>query len=151
MRAIILAGGRGTRLYPYTTVLPKPLMPVNEKPVLEIIINRLKKYNFNNITIATGYLAELIESYFGNGEKFGVKINYSRERTPLGTAGPLSLIKNTDNDFLVINGDILTSLNFSRLIDFHLSPPRGIATIAVHRKKLKINLGVLEFDKVNLL
>lgn len=151
MRAIILAGGKGTRLYPYTNVLPKPLMPVGEKPILEIIIKQLKKYGFNKITIATGHLAELIEVYFGNGKKMGVKINYSREEISLGTAGPLSLIKDISSDFIVMNGDILTSLDFSLLMEYHKSEPKSIATIAVYQKEVKINLGVLEFDKNNIL
>jgi NDP-sugar pyrophosphorylase family protein len=106
-RAVILAGGRGSRLYPYTTVFPKPLMPILERPILEIVLRQLKQAGFEHVTLAVGYLAELIETYCGNGQKFGLRIDYSREDEPLGTAGPLRLIENLEGDFLVMNGDIL--------------------------------------------
>jgi NDP-mannose synthase len=92
MKAVILAGGRGTRLAPYTTVLPKPLMPVSDKPILDIVINQLRYYGFTEITLAVGYLSELLMAYFGDGSRFGVTIRYSHEDQPLGTAGPLALI-----------------------------------------------------------
>ena len=120
-RAVILAGGLGTRLRPYTTVLPKPLMPVGDRPILDIVIRQLARAEFERITIATGYLAELIEAFFGDGSRYGVAIDYFREDEPLGTVGALSLIDGLDDDFLVMNGDILTDIDYSALA----RPPPG--------------------------
>jgi NDP-sugar pyrophosphorylase family protein len=145
MRAIILAGGKGTRLLPYTTVIPKPLMPVGERPILEIVIRQLEYDGFSRITLAVGYLAELIEAYFGNGNKYGIKIDYSKEDKPLGTIGSLSLIDGLDETFLVMNGDVLTNLDYRELIDFH-QRSAAMATIATYKKEVKIDLGVLEMD-----
>ena len=119
MQAVILAGGKGTRLLPYTTVLPKPLLPIGDMPILEIIIRQLKKYGINDVIISVGYLAGLIETFFGDGNKLGVDITYSMENEPLGTAGPLSLIDNFNETFLLMNGDVLTSLNYNKFIDYH--------------------------------
>src|SRR5688572_3952770 len=105
MKAVILAGGRGTRLAPYTTVLPKPLMPVGDKPILDIVIHQLRYYGFNEITLAVGYLSELLMAYFGDGSRFGVSIQYSHEEQPLGTAGPIALVDGLNEPFLVMNGD----------------------------------------------
>lgn len=146
MRAIILAGGRGTRLAPYTTVLPKPLMPVGERPILDIIISQLRYHGFTEITLAVGYLAELLMAYFGDGERFGVSISYSREDQPLGTAGPLGLIEAPKEPFLVMNGDILSAIDYSDLWRFHQQRD-AIATVATHPRSVKIDLGVLEFDQ----
>jgi len=123
MQAIILAGGKGTRLAPYTTVFPKPLMPIGDMPILEIVIRQLKKHGFTKIVLAVGHLAGLIEAYFGS--KWGVEITYSREDEPLGTAGPLALIDDLDEIFLVMNGDLLTNIDY---------------------KDVPISLGVLELD-----
>ena len=151
MKAIILAGGKGVRLKPYTTVFPKPLMPVGGMPILEIILRQLKNNNIDDITIAVGHLAELIEAFFGNGEKFGVKIQYSMEDEPLGTAGPLSLIDGLDDDFIVMNGDLLTTLSYSELVKKH-KEENAAATIAVHKKDVKIDLGVMELcEKSNVM
>ena len=144
-RAIILAGGKGTRLRPYTTVLPKPLMPVGDRPVLDIVIRQLRHHGFDRVTIATGYLAELIEAFFRNGESYGLPIDYFREETPLGTVGALSLIDGLDEDFLVMNGDVITDLDYAALLDAHRKSGAA-ATIAVHRKEVQISLGVLAFD-----
>jgi NDP-sugar pyrophosphorylase family protein len=146
MRAVILAGGKGTRLLPYTTVIPKPLMPVGNKPILEVIIWQLKNYGFSHVTMAVGHLAELIEAYFGDGTRFGINIDYSREDEPLGTIGSLSLIDGLDETFLVMNGDILTDLNYLELVEFH-KKQQGLATIATYNKKVNIDLGILEMDK----
>jgi NDP-sugar pyrophosphorylase family protein len=117
MKAVILAGGKGTRLKPYTTVFPKPLMPINDKPILEIVIQQLKSHGFGEIIITVGHLAELIMTFFGDGSKFRVEINYSREDKPLGTAGGLGLLKQELNEtFLMMNGDVLTTLNYSDLV-----------------------------------
>lgn len=143
MRAVILAGGKGTRLAPYTAVLPKPLMPIGEMPILEIVIRQLAHHGIHDITLAVGYLAELLMAYCGNGEKFGVKLGYSREEQPLGTAGPISLIPDLDDTFLVMNGDLLTTLDYSEMWRYHKK--RGaIATLASYCREVKIDLGVIE-------
>jgi NDP-sugar pyrophosphorylase family protein len=143
MKAVILAGGKGTRLAPYTTVLPKPLMPLGEMPILEIVIRQLKEHGVTEVILTVGYLGSLLEAYFGNGEKFGVKIRYSYESTPLGTAGPLALVDGLDNPFLVLNGDLLTNIDYGKMVDFHRQHCQ-IATIGLARKKVKIDLGVIE-------
>jgi NDP-sugar pyrophosphorylase family protein len=146
MRAVILAGGKGTRLLPYTTVIPKPLMPVGDRPILELIIRQLKHYGFSRVTMAVGHLAELIEAYFGDGNKYGIKIDYSREDEPLGTIGSLSLIDTLDTTFLVMNGDVLTNLDYLKLVDFH-KKIHAAATIATYNKEVKVDLGILEMDE----
>ncbi len=146
MRAVILAGGKGTRLLPYTTVIPKPLMPVGDRPILEIIIRQLKKHGFSRVTMAVGYLAELIEAYFSNGNKYGIEIDYSREDEPLGTIGSLSLVYGLDTTFLVMNGDILTNLDYLKLVDFH-KRNQAVATVATYNKEVRIDLGILEMDE----
>ena len=120
MIAIILAGGLGTRLKPFTEIIPKPLLPIGEKSILEIQIEHLKKHGFNEIYLATNYKSEYIENFFGDGSKYGVKLYISKEDKPLGTAGPLSLLKNqlSKEPFLVMNGDILTKCNMSKLFQF---------------------------------
>ena len=148
MRAIILAGGKGKRLVPYTTVFPKPLMPIGNMPILEVVLKQLKKNGFTNITLAVGHLAQLIQAFFNNGSKLGLNITYSTENTPLGTAGPLALIDNLDETFLVMNGDILSDINHSELMDYH-KRNKGIATIATYNRDIKIDLGVIETDRAN--
>ncbi len=153
MKAIILAGGRGTRLAPYTTVFPKPLVPLGERPILDIIIRQLAYYGLNDIVLTLGYLAELIQAYFSsiNGSfSQVVNISYVREYSPTGTAGSLSLVPDLNDTFLVMNGDILTSLDYSKLIAYHREK-KGILTIAMHMKKVQIDLGVLEVDKEGIL
>jgi NDP-sugar pyrophosphorylase family protein len=145
MKAVILAGGRGTRLAPYTTILPKPLMPIGDKPILDIVIRQLLYYGFTDITLAVGYLAELLTAYFGAGERFGIKITYSREEEPLGTAGPLSLVPGLTHRFLVMNGDVLTTINYSDMLAHHQASG-AIGTVAVYPRSVKINLGVVEYD-----
>ena len=143
-RAVVLAGGLGSRLRPYTMVLPKPLMPVGDRPVLDIIVRQLKAHGFERITIATGYLAELIEVFFGDGAAYGIDIDYYREQEPLGTVGALALIDGLDNDFLVMNGDILTDMDYSVFMRDH-SAGNASATIATHRRHVEVSLGVLHF------
>ena len=145
MQAIILAGGRGTRLAPYTTVFPKPLMPIGDVPILEIEIRQLKKHGFTRIVLAVGHLAGLIEAYFGDGSKWGVEITYSREDGPLGTAGPLALVDDPDENFLVMNGDTLTDIDYSDLMRYHLENG-ALSTVSVYTKDVPISLGVLELD-----
>lgn len=120
-KAVILAGGLGTRLRPFTEVIPKPLLPIGEKAVLEIQIEHLKQYGFDEIYLATNYKAEYIENFFGDGSRYGVKLQVSKEEKPLGTVGPLKLIeKNLDSPFIIMNGDILSNINFSKFYDFAL-------------------------------
>jgi NDP-sugar pyrophosphorylase family protein len=148
MRAVILAGGRGTRLAPYTTVLPKPLMPIGDMPILEIVIRQLARHGFDDLTLAVGYLAELLMAYCGDGSKFNVNLHYSREEQPLGTAGPLALVPDLQDTFLVMNGDLLTTLDYSAMLEHHRE--RGaIATVACYQRDVKIDLGVIEVNADN--
>lgn len=145
MKAVLLAGGRGTRLAPYTNVLPKPLMPVGDMPILEILLRQLKVYGVTDVVIAVGYLASLIQAYVGDGSRFGLNVTYSMETTPLGTAGPLKLVKNLDETFLIMNGDLLTSLNMGELIAFHREH-KAAATISTIVRHTQITLGVIGTD-----
>lgn len=145
MKAVILAGGVGARLRPYTTVLPKPLMPVGNYPIAETLVRQLKHNGVRNITFAVGYLHQLIEAYFGDGTNLGVNIAYLHETHPLGTAGPLAKIPQFTEPLIVLNGDILTDLNFAHLYQAHLDSNADI-TIAAYDKCVKIDLGVLEAD-----
>ncbi len=143
MKTVILAGGKGTRLRPYTAVLPKPLMPVDDVPILEIILRQLKSFGLDEITVTVGHLASLIETFFGDGSKFGVKIEYFREDKPLGTIGSLRLIEELGDDFLVMNGDTLTDLEIPNLIDDHLKNS-ALATIATYTRNQDVDFGVME-------
>ena len=147
MQAIVLAGGKGTRLRPFTAVFPKPLMPLGDAdpmPIMEVVLRQLSRFGFKDVTVITGYLTELIEAFFGDGKKFGTKVDYRREVTPLGTAGGLTLLPRPDKPVLVINGDILTTLDFAAMYDFHCR--RGAAaTIASYPREVRIDFGVLEF------
>ena len=146
MKAVILDGGKGARLKPYTTVFPKPLMPIGDKPILEIIIRQLKSQNLTDIIITVGYLGELIMSFFGDGSRFGVNIKYSKEDQPLGTVGGLSLIKEElQETFLMVNGDTLTTLNFSELINYH-KKNGALATIASKKRDIFIDFGIVELN-----
>ena len=145
MRAVILAGGRGTRLAPYTVSFPKPLMPLGDTPILEVVVRQLRRHGFRRITMAVGHLAELLRAFFGDGARFGVEIDYSREPEPLGTAGPLRLIPDLDEHFLVMNGDLLTDLDYGELLATHRAEGNA-ATIGVYRRRVKIDFGVVECD-----
>lgn len=145
MRAVILAGGKGTRLLPYTTVLPKPLMPIGDQAIVEILIRQLRYHGFQRITVALGHLAHLVQALLGNGEKLGVKIDYSVEDVPLGTSGPLALIRGLDETFLVANGDVLTDINLEKMLRFHREQG-AVATIATHCRRVDINYGVIHRD-----
>ena len=144
-RAIILAGGKGTRLKPYTIAMPKPLVPIVDKPILEIIIRQLKNNRFNHITITINHLSELIKAFFGDGSKWGVKIDYSIEEKPLSTMGPLTLINNLPKNFLVMNGDVLTDLNFENFFNYHCNN-NNIFTISSFIREQKSEYGILQVD-----
>lgn len=141
-RAIILAGGKGTRLKPYTISLPKPLVPVGEMPILEIIIRQLKQYGFDHVTITVNHLAEIIKAFFGDGTKWGLKIDYTYEDKPLSTMGPLTLVSDLPENFLVMNGDVLTDLNFGAFYDYHVTNGNKF-TIGSFSREEKIDYGVL--------
>lgn len=143
MKAVVLAGGKGTRLAPYTTILPKPLMPIGEMPILEIMLRQMRRAGIDEVTLTVGHLAGLLRAFFQDGSQLGMKIDYSSEDQPLGTAGPLSLLHGLDDTFLVSNGDVLTTLDLKSLIDFH-KRNNAIATIASHNRSIKIDLGVLQ-------
>jgi NDP-sugar pyrophosphorylase family protein len=146
MRAVILAGGKGTRLWPYTITLPKPLIPVgNEMPILEIIIRQLSKVGVDHISIAVNHLANLIMAFFGDGSRWGVKIDYSLEESVLSTIGPLTLIPDLPENFLVMNGDILCDLNYKDFYDYHVGSGNDV-TVAVYKRSSKIDFGVLTYD-----
>lgn len=146
MRAVILAGGKGTRLAPYTVAFPKPLMPLGDVPILEVVVRQLVHYGFDHVTMAVGHLAELLQAFFGDGSKYGIRIDYSREEKPMGTAGPLKVIRDLPESFLVMNGDLLTDLDYARLLRTH-GEQGNDATIGVYEKQVKIDLGVLERDR----
>lgn len=147
MKVVILAGGKGKRLKPYTVVFPKPLVPIGDKPILEILIKQLSKFGFKDIIFATGHLAELIQAFFNDGSKFGVNITYSKEEVPLGTVGPLASLQEELNEtFLLLNGDVLTDLDINELVKFH-KKSGAIATIALHERTVNIDYGVIETDE----
>ena len=149
-RAIILAGGKGTRLRPYTISIPKPLVPIGDTPILEIIIKQLIKNGFSHITITLNHLSELIHAFFGDGSKYGIKIDYSHESKALSTMGPLTLVNDLPDNFLVMNGDVITDLNFDKFFGDHLKND-NIFTIASYIRNDKIEYGVLEKDENNKL
>src|SRR3954463_8121564 len=151
MQAIILAGGKGTRLRPFTHVFPKPLMPLGDAdpmPIIEVVLRQLARFGFRDVTVITGYLTELIEAFCGSGRKFGTRLAYRRELTPLGTAGGLTLIERPAEPVLVINGDILTTLNFGEMYAFHREHGAA-ATIASYPREVRIDFGVLEFENLH--
>jgi NDP-sugar pyrophosphorylase family protein len=147
MRAVILAGGRGTRLRPFTTSFPKPLVPIGDIPVLEILLRQLVRNNVTHVTMLTGHLAYLLEGYFQDGTELGVKIDYVHELEPLGTAGPLRQLAGTiTEDFFVMNGDLLTDLDFGALMEQHRIHGCA-ATVSTFSRAERIELGVLEVDE----
>ena len=145
MKAVVLAGGKGARLAPYTTILPKPLMPIGDMPILEVMLLQMKNAGIKHVVLTVGHLSELLRSFFKDGSQFGINITYSYEKYPLGTAGPIALVDGLDETFLVSNGDVLTTLNLHDLIKFHREQ-KAIATIAAHHRQSKIDLGVIQKD-----
>jgi NDP-sugar pyrophosphorylase family protein len=147
MRAIILAGGKGTRLKPYTYSLPKPLMPIGgEMPILEIILKQLKKYGFDHITMAVNYMAKIIKAFFGDGSDWGLKIDYSLEKKPLSTIGPLTVIDDLPDNFLVMNGDILSDINYRKFFNWHVEEDNEVS-VATFKRVSKIDFGVLKYKE----
>jgi NDP-mannose synthase len=148
-RAVVLAGGRGTRLRPYTVVLPKPLMPVGEYPILEVIVRQLAAAEFDHITLAVNHQAELIQAFFNDGAKWGVHIDYSLEVQPLSTIGPLKLIRDLPDNFLLMNGDVLTDLPFAAFFKSHVRSGSAFSIAASLREHV-IEYGVLDTDSDQL-
>jgi NDP-sugar pyrophosphorylase family protein len=145
MKAVVLAGGKGARLAPYTRVFPKPMMPIGDKAILEILLLQMRRAGIDEVILTVGHLAGLMRAFFQDGSHLGLHITYSYEDHPLGTAGPLAGIDGLDETFMVCNGDVLTTLNLAELVAFHKAN-QGIATIASHRRKVKIDLGVIQMD-----
>lgn len=150
-RAVILAGGKGTRLKPYTITLPKPLVPVgDDMPVLEIIIKQLKLSGFDHITLAVNHMSEIIKAFFGNGSKWDIKIDYSEEDNPLGTMGPLKMIVDLPENFLVMNGDIISDLDYGKFYDFHATN-KAIFTISSFERDEQVDYGVITSHNQSLI
>jgi len=150
MRAVILAGGRGSRLAPYTTVLPKPLMPIGDRAIMDVVVRQLTGAGFDHLTVAVGHLAHLIRAVIGDGTAYGVLIDYHEEDKPRGTAGPLATIDGLDEPFLMLNGDVLTTLDYGELLRAHRASGNAL-TIATHRREVRIDYGVLHTDEENRL
>ena len=149
-RAIILAGGKGSRLRPYTIVLPKPLMPIGDFPILEVVVRQLVRDGFNHISMAVNHQASLIRAFFGDGSKWSIKIDYFEEDKPMGTMGSLNKINDLPDDFLIMNGDILTDLNFGEFYDSHINN-KSLFTIGANKRLQPIDYGVLESNKKGFL
>ena len=146
MKAIIMAGGKGSRLYPYTAVLPKPLMPLGETPVLEVLLGKLRREGIDAAILAVNHMRHLIEAYFGDGSRFGLQIEYSREETPLGTAGPMgAVLDKLGDEFVLANGDLLTTLDIAKMVDAHRKT-KADATIGVYEREVKVEFGLIDVD-----
>ena len=146
MKAVVLAGGKGTRPDPENRIIPKPMMPVGDKAILEIMLFQMRRAGITEVVLTVGHLAGLMRAFFQDGSHLGLKIQYSYEEQPLGTAGPLALLDGLDETFLVTNGDVLTTLDIRALLEFHREH-QGIATIATHQRKVHIDLGVIHADQ----
>jgi NDP-mannose synthase len=144
-KAVILAGGRGSRLAPYTTVIPKPLLPVGDRAILEIVLRQLRAAGIEDVVIAVGHLAHLVQAVLGDGSKYGLRVGYHVEDEPLGTAGALTQLDGLDDTFLMMNGDVLTDLDCRRLISHHRDTGNAM-TIATHRREVETDYGVLHTD-----
>ncbi len=147
-RAVLMAGGKGTRLRPLTAVLPKPIVPIGDKPILQILMEQLRENGFRDVTVCTGYLAELIMVVAGDGSKYGMNVSYHPEDKPLGTAGALGDIKDLTDPFIVMNGDLLTTLSYKRMLEYHVQEQADL-TIAIYQRDVKIDFGVVELDSDN--
>jgi NDP-mannose synthase len=146
-RAVILAGGQGTRLRPYTSILPKPLMPIGDQSILEIVIGQLRKAGIVDVTLCVGYLSHLIRAVFDNRADQSVSVDYVQEEGARGTAGPLRLVDGLDETFIVMNGDVLTTIDYEDLLGYHKEHGNAV-TIATHDRRIKIDYGVLQIDSV---
>jgi NDP-sugar pyrophosphorylase family protein len=146
-RAVVLAGGRGTRLAPYTSILPKPLMPIGDRSILELVVDQLEMSGINDITFCVGYLSHLIRAVFDHRDNEGVKIDYVYEQEALGTAGPLRLVEGLDETFVAMNGDVLTNLDHADLLRHHQEHGNAL-TIATHERRIKIDYGVLQLQSL---
>lgn len=147
-RAVILAGGKGSRLSPYTTVLPKPLLPVGDRAILDVVVHQLRDFGFKDITLAVGHLAHLVRAVMGDGSRLDVSIDYHEELEPLGTIGPLATIEGLTESFLVMNGDVLTALDYGALLEMHRAEGNTL-TIASHRRVVQTDYGVLHLTNPN--
>jgi NDP-sugar pyrophosphorylase family protein len=147
-QAVVLAGGKGTRLAPFTTVLPKPLLPIGNRAILEVVVQQLAASGFTDLTFAVGYLPHLIEAVFKDGAEYGVDIRYNRELEPRGTAGVLSDMSDLHEPFLMMNGDVLTTLHYRELYDAHCEAGNAL-TVATHRRSIRSDYGVLHLDGKN--
>ena len=148
LRAVILAGGKGVRLRPFTVNFPKPLMPLGDDPILEVLIKRLVEFGITDVTLTLGHLAELVKAYFHTHNRLAaqVRLRYVEEDEPTGTAGSLASVPDLDDTFLVMNGDLLTDLDFDALVSFHRREDATL-TIAAHRRHVEVDFGVLEADR----
>jgi dTDP-glucose pyrophosphorylase/predicted transcriptional regulator len=149
LSAVIMAGGYGKRLLPLTEQLPKPMLPVGDRPLLELTIQQLRRSGIRDISLTTHYLPESIVQYFGDGSAFGVRLNYLREDYPLGTAGGIKLMKPAENPFVVINGDIITGVPFQEMLNFHRKH-HAVLTIGVRKYDVEVPFGVIELDEVRV-
>jgi NDP-mannose synthase len=145
MKTVVLAGGRGTRLAPYTSILPKPLMPVGDKSILEVVVGQLEEAGIVDIQFCVGYLAHLVQAVFDNRENGHVNITYVREQEALGTAAPLRLVKGLDSTFIAMNGDVLTNLDYRELVKHHREQG-NMLTIATHKRSISIDYGMIHLD-----
>jgi NDP-mannose synthase len=148
VKAVIMAGGKGQRLRPFTTVFPKPLMPIGDVPMLDLVVRQLRHFGFTEITVTVGYLAELVLAYLGDGAQYGVKIHFVLEREPLGTIGPLASIENHGESVLVINGDVLTTIDYTDLVRSHRESGAA-ATVATYRRPYTVDKGIVTVDAQN--
>jgi len=149
LSAVVMAGGFGTRLLPLTENVPKPMLPVGGRPLLELTIGQLRRAGIKNVNVTTHYLPETISDYFGTGEMFGVRLNYLQEEHPLGTAGGIRLLKQFDDTMLVINGDVLTGAPFGAMLDYHRAYHADL-TIGVRKYEVQVPFGVVECDDVRV-
>ena len=143
MMAVVLAGGKGTRLKPFTVTIPKPLLPLDDVPILEVVIRQLVAAGFDRIVLSLGHMHHLFSACLGDGGRFGATIEYAIEDEPLGTAGPLRLLQRCEDDFLVMNGDLLTTIDYRGLLELHRREEAS-GTIAVHEREVQIDYGVVE-------